>query len=54
MEEILKSYVTCDEEQMSDIVYYICKYCIDFQFSDVYRICSTSMLLMYSSQSGGA
>ena len=52
MEEILVSYVTCDVEQLYDIIYHICCYCIDNPPSDSYRICATSMLLMYNAGAG--
>lgn len=52
MEDILSAYVTCDEEQMGDIIYHICCYCIDYPPSQIYHLCATSMLLMYNT--GGA
>ena len=52
MEDILSAYVTCEEEQMGDIIYHICCYCIDYPPSPIYHLCATSMLLMYNS--GGA
>lgn len=53
MEEILAAYVTCEEEQLSDIIYNICRYCVDFPPSDIYHLCGTSMILLYQKQSGG-
>lgn len=53
IEEILPAYVTCEEEQLSDIIYNICRYCVDFPPSNIYHLCGTSMLLLYKTQSGG-
>lgn len=52
MEDILAAYVTCEEEQLSDIIYHICCYCVDNPPSSIYHMCATSMLLMYSSGTG--
>ena len=53
MEDVLSAYVTCEEEQLSNIIYHICCYCVDFPPAKIYRLCATSMLLMYNSNSGG-
>lgn len=53
MEDILAAYITCEEEQLTDIIYHICCYCIDNPPSAIYHMCATSMLLMYNSGTGG-
>lgn len=54
MESILSSYITCEEEQLSDVIYHICRYCIDNPPSSIYHMCATSMLLLYNSGIGGS
>lgn len=52
MEEVLKAYVTGEEDLMQEIVYQICCYCKSQPPSLAYKVCATSMIQMHILKAG--
>lgn len=54
IEVVLDSYVTCTDDEKSDIVYYIFRYCNEKITREDYKVCALTMLSMFYATNGGA